>query len=203
MNSSLSKEEIQRLRERAVSGDAEALDALFGPGPKQLGTGEVVVVDKLEAARRQLETAIALFFDNGDPVSIHTLVRAAHDIIRDLNECADGEPMIAEGCSDLVRRPANYFKHADRKGDPDSFLEFKPVVNLHWMFSAVWTLEKISGEKVSSFIAIQEWFALLVPEIFPSSIPNSTLVKLFEENDRRGFLEAVLKMSSGNNREAV
>ena len=34
---------------------------------------ESLTIPKLEAAKRQLETAIALFFDHGDPVSIHTL----------------------------------------------------------------------------------------------------------------------------------
>ena len=33
-------------------------------------------VTKLDAARRQLETAITLWFHDGDPVSIHTLAAA-------------------------------------------------------------------------------------------------------------------------------
>jgi hypothetical protein len=195
MDPSMPREQIVELMRRAISGDEEANDGLARMAPKQQGKDESVFVDKLEAAKRQLEAAIALFFDNGDPVSIHTLARAAHDVISDLNKCAGGEPMVAEGCLDIVRTPANYFKHADRKKDPESFLEFKPAVNLYWIFSAARKLEEISGEKVSSFIAIQEWLALLDSEIFPSSIPNLILVKLFEENDRRGFLEVVLKMS--------
>jgi hypothetical protein len=39
----------------------------------------VITVTKASVARSQLETAIQLWFDDGDPVSIHTLAVAAHD----------------------------------------------------------------------------------------------------------------------------
>ena len=41
-------------------------------------------IDKLDAARRQLRTAIRLWFNNGDPVAIHTLVSAAHEAVHTL-----------------------------------------------------------------------------------------------------------------------
>ncbi len=46
-------------------------------GPKE-------TVTKLDAARRQLHTAIRLFFANEDMVSVHTLTRASHEILRTL-----------------------------------------------------------------------------------------------------------------------
>jgi hypothetical protein len=39
-----------------------------------------ITVTKLEAAQRQLRTAIRLWFEGGDPVSIHTLAFAAYEI---------------------------------------------------------------------------------------------------------------------------
>jgi len=39
----------------------------------------VIIVTKASAAKSQLETAIQLWFDDADPVSIHTLAVAAHD----------------------------------------------------------------------------------------------------------------------------
>jgi hypothetical protein len=42
-------------------------------------------VTKLDAARRQLETAITLWFHEADPVSIHALTGAAHNLLCDLN----------------------------------------------------------------------------------------------------------------------
>lgn len=40
-----------------------------------------IQVTKLDAVRRQLETAVILWFHDGDPVSIHTLTGAAYQII--------------------------------------------------------------------------------------------------------------------------
>jgi hypothetical protein len=41
-------------------------------------------VSKTDVAKRQIETAIRLWFFSGDPVSIHTLAAAAHQILHDL-----------------------------------------------------------------------------------------------------------------------
>ena len=38
-------------------------------------------VSKLDAAKRQLDIAINLFFKNSDPISIHTLTAAAYEIL--------------------------------------------------------------------------------------------------------------------------
>lgn len=47
-------------------------------------------LSKLDAARRQLETATKLYFEHGDEVSIHTLAAAAYSVIRDINEHRGG-----------------------------------------------------------------------------------------------------------------
>ena len=41
-------------------------------------------MEKVEVARRQLGTALALFLENGDPVSVHTLVCAGCEIVEHL-----------------------------------------------------------------------------------------------------------------------
>jgi len=41
----------------------------------------VLTLDKKSVAGRQLETAILLWFDEGDPVAIHTLAVAANDCL--------------------------------------------------------------------------------------------------------------------------
>ena len=43
-----------------------------------------IVIDKVDAARRQLESAITMFFEKWDVISQHTLVSAAHGILYDL-----------------------------------------------------------------------------------------------------------------------
>jgi hypothetical protein len=44
------------------------------------GADTKIVVTKLDAARRQLRTAIHLWFNDGDPVSIHALAFAAYEL---------------------------------------------------------------------------------------------------------------------------
>jgi hypothetical protein len=39
----------------------------------------VITVNKKSAATSQLETAILIWFSEGDPISIHALAAAAHD----------------------------------------------------------------------------------------------------------------------------
>jgi hypothetical protein len=52
-------------------------------------------VTKLEAAQRQLDTAIELWFRDGDAVSIHTLVGAAYQILYDPNKKRGGPDVLA------------------------------------------------------------------------------------------------------------
>jgi hypothetical protein len=84
-----------------------------------------IFVGKIDAARRQIETAIWLRFNNGDPVSIHTLCCAGYAILRVLNELVGGEMMLKdlwrmlegedrETFLKFINRPDNEFKHAER-----------------------------------------------------------------------------------------
>jgi hypothetical protein len=97
-------------------------------------SSSVITLTKLEAASRQLRTAITLWFDEGDPVSIHALAFAAYEIFhtvsahrnpyrRDL--LFDSDWIKDEYRSDWnkhIRREANFFKHGDR--DPEGSIDF-------------------------------------------------------------------------------
>lgn len=80
-----------------------------------------ILVSKSSAARSQLETAIQLWFANGDPVSIHTLAVAAHDCLNALSKLK-GKPSLAEQwlksqprkIREWAREPQNFFKHGQR-----------------------------------------------------------------------------------------
>lgn len=98
--------------------------------------GAGIQVSKLDAARRQLDAALLLYFNEADPIGIHSLTAAAHGVLRDLSSKA-GTHMPIEGSllQELgpdftkevmlaMRRSQNFFKHADR--DAESELEFWP-----------------------------------------------------------------------------
>ena len=121
--------------------------AIAEPGTEPLQTllltktMEVESVNKLDAACRQLDTAISLWFNDGDTVSIHTLACSAHQIVHDINK-QRGNPALLHGgliydslkIRDEYRREANrllkgaynFFKHAEK--DASGTIEFRPAL---------------------------------------------------------------------------
>jgi len=105
-------------------------------------------VTRLEGARRQLQTAITLWFEGGDPVSVHSLVGSAYVVIHDLNRSAKGLPLMfdspiikkqfkKEAVSDL-KAHMNFFKHADmRKGKPSDSIDFDPGLSEVFVMACV------------------------------------------------------------------
>lgn len=90
---------------------------------------------KLDAARRQLETAISLLFHSGDAISTHTLAYAAFGILKDVaaHRGASAVLTTAEALATAGKkgefwkgfnRAGNFFKHADR--DPTAVLVGMP-----------------------------------------------------------------------------
>src|SRR5579862_9769286 len=96
-----------------------------------------IVVTKLDAAKRQLRAAITLWFTGGDPVAIHTLAAAAHEIVhtlfrrKGLSGLLFDSPRIRDDkraeFARAAKAAATFFKHAQR--DPDGTLEFNPAMN--------------------------------------------------------------------------
>lgn len=127
--------------------------------------GEKIVVTKLEVARRQLRTAIRLWFQDADPVSVHTLAYAAYEIIHVLSEkrdkyrptlIFDADMIKDEYVGDWnakIRKSANFFKHANK--DPDASLEFMPSLTLLFIMGAASGLrlmeEKPGREELTMF----------------------------------------------------
>ena len=139
--------------------------------------GRDLKVSKLDAAKRQLETAIRLYFSNGDPVSIHTLSAAAYEILFDISKRRGAEPMfIKDKFIDLLRPESqrkfaqkvneaeNFFKHADR--DPEATLDFNPGSSEYLMWDACWQYSKLTGEEPPLFTTHRVWFMANNPDFF-------------------------------------
>ena len=105
-----------------------------------------LTVTKLEAASRQLDTAIRLFFSGGDVVSVHTLAVAAANIFADIAEhqnagvswrtrTRDDSGLSTKELKRILHDEWNFFKHADR--EPNATLEFNDLVSEDVMFMAV------------------------------------------------------------------
>jgi hypothetical protein len=112
--------------------------------------GEKIVVTKLDVGRRQLKTAIRLWFQDADPVPVHTLAYAAYEIIHVLSKKHDpyrdtlifDADMIKEeylrDWNKKIRESANFFKHADR--DAEDSLEFMPSLTVLFIMGAAFGL---------------------------------------------------------------
>jgi hypothetical protein len=136
-----------------------------------------LTIPKLDAAKRQLETAIRLYFSSADPVAVHTLTAAAYNVIRDVTAKLGAEPMLVKGTMlDFVRpeykdaliqkvnEAENFFKHADR--DHDATLDFDPAQSEMLIIDACNQYEKLTGERPPLFGVYKGWFMAAQPEFY-------------------------------------
>lgn len=145
-----------------------------------------LTISKLDAAKRQLETFIYLYFNSGDPVAIHTLAAAAFGIIRDLNLKAGGKPTIQEWMFENVlpehksllraklNEAQNFFKHADH--DHESTLKFNPESSKFLAWDACSKYIELTSETPPLFQIYHGWMMLTHPEIF--TLPDNDKLKL-------------------------
>lgn len=132
-------------------------------------------VGKLDAARRQLETAIELWFHDSDPVPVHTLAYSAYEIIhviskkrspnrRDLlfDTLVIKDEYRAEHVKE-IKRSANFFKHADRDGE--AVLEFHPALTELFFIFSILGIEFCGERNSDTEAAFIWWLSLHEPAI--------------------------------------
>ncbi len=127
-------------------------------------------ISKIDAARRQLDTAVRLYFSEADPVSIHGLTAAAHGLLGDINKVNGRAPMLTESllqhvrpdqlieATRVLRAAANFFKHADR--DPQDIHIFNPGQTEVLLFDACFKYKELTNELVPCLGVYQAWFWL-------------------------------------------
>jgi hypothetical protein len=124
-----------------------------------------IKISKTDAAKRQLETAIRLWFYSGDPVSIHTLAAAALQLLHDLGQkqgtgaiLRDLPGVLAGRRNELrklIKGYENFFKHADN--DPNALLDFCPDATELFILDAVLTYTKLTGDSAPIFDTFRVW----------------------------------------------
>ena len=108
-------------------------------------------LSKIDVACRQLDTAITLWFQERDPVPIHTLACSAHQIISDITHHRGGHELLFDSTyikdqfQNLAKRHFhkhyNFFKHADH--DPDASSEFNTSANEYFIGYSILGLEPL------------------------------------------------------------
>ncbi|AVA33441.1 hypothetical protein [Cupriavidus metallidurans] len=133
-----------------------------------------MIVTKIDAARRQLITAIRLFFDGGDPVSVYSLASNAWEVIDVLATSAGIESFSKQAREHLpeghtlkyyINEPCrNFFKHAVQDPDPDSAVELLEANVAAILFLAVEDYTRFrEGGPVEAQV-FQLWFIAVFPE---------------------------------------
>lgn len=131
-------------------------------------------ISKLDAAKRQLEMAVRLFMSNSEPVSIHTLVGAAHQVLEDIciqkghtNIRQDVLNNVKEEYKEMFKKslnkPRNFFKHADK--DPEGIIEFTDKATMLEMWDACRMYRTLTGEMPPLLLIYTAWFHVNNPRI--------------------------------------
>jgi hypothetical protein len=141
-----------------------------------------MTITKHDAALSQVNTAIRIYFSNGDPISIHTLIAATYALIKGLNKMLGGKPMIKEFAflkdgTDLkktalnaVHKADNFFKHADR--DAEKSLEFKPALTDFFIWECCEKWQELTGSLSPEMLTFRGWFYALHKDNIPTLNPG-------------------------------
>lgn len=144
-------------------------------------------VSKIEAARRQTDSAIRMLFMNEDPAAIHTIAAAADQILMDIAETKGNIEAHVRFFKDRIRpgmekefwyymnRASNFLKHADR--DPDSILsDFDEEVNDWTLFMGCYYYRDLGHTLTPEMNALAYWMMLLHPTILKDDYPMKAAV---------------------------
>jgi hypothetical protein len=146
-----------------------------------------VSISKQQAVNNQLRTAVRLYFELGDPLSIHTLVCAAYEILRNVankkrvefeltfGQIVSAMSQLAERSEadifELMRHPQNFLKHANRDSE-DALLSFNPqLTEFYLIITALLYPHVFPGPKgpveLDVFFA---WFCLQHPQVIKAEV---------------------------------
>lgn len=167
---------------------------------------KLLTISKLDAAKRQLETVIRMYFNSGDPVSMHTLAAAGYTVVRDINKKRGGKPMLREGLFEHVEpehhkllhdklvEAENFFKHADR--DHDATLGFNPDMTEFLIMDACYRYAELTGEMPPLFQIYSGWMMMTHQEIFAHPKDKqqkiATAAKTFVSTGRASYFKDML-----------
>lgn len=159
-------------------------------------------ITKVQAAERQLVTAIDLFFRNADSIVVYSLACAAREIIHALcekrkirsffDEILDDHPHLSrKDLWKLADRNRNFFKHA--KTDPDAVLEqFSDVENDAVLFVATHDFGRLCRGMPTEMQVFEAWYLSCHPtkvtpgheETIASLFPGLSTMTRFEKKHR-------------------
>jgi hypothetical protein len=156
-------------------------------------------VSKPQVAKRQLTTAIRLFFERRDPIAVHTLIAAAHQVLTDLGK-PKGIVSLVKGGQQAAERKvvnfaANFFKHANK--DPEGRINVAPLsdVTAEFLMDAVVMLHRLSSDLPIEAKVYWAWFVTKNRDLFENAGPATQgLVEIGIDPDDYEFMVKLLRV---------
>jgi hypothetical protein len=149
----------------------------------------IMSLDKIQVARRQLGTALALFLDDVDPVSVHTLACAGGEVAEHLTRKAGFQPFSSHALATFpgleirkLRRLQNQywnaFKHAttrngEERADHELLKRFSDNKNDHALLIGWYDYHLAVGAIPIEAQAFQVWYFVLYPQALNPEIDRS------------------------------
>ena len=162
-------------------------------------------INKIDAARRQLDAAIRMTFGGEDPVAIHSVVAAAHRIIRDICEKrGDIESYlrftdwIAPGHEKdfwgAMNASSNFIKHAN--ADTDAIHEMDDEVSDYMIaFASKWYRDLGYSPSIEMRVFIGWWAIQNIKALKPEALGKLGLPNQYIDKISGQFSEAAKAMS--------
>jgi hypothetical protein len=161
-----------------------------------------IIISKLDAAKRQLETTISLFFQEADPVSVHSLARASHEILEAVCKKQGHNSILEEGfekwikkdkvkeVKDKLNETKNFFKHGASDGDKS--IEFNPDLSGYYIWDACRLYRLLTSEFTKGMYIFNTWFTMIHPDTLLSpeqqqSIKSINIKETFNPDNKRQF----------------
>lgn len=176
-------------------------------GEEMLNTSKNLMITKSDAAVRQLGAAMRMWFREDDPVAIHTLAAASHEILHQLNKLGNHDPLLLDSdlikdeyrklWIDSVRKHANFFKHADR--DPGAVIEFNVDITQYLFIFSMKAMAQMGIRFHVEQIAFSNWCLVHRPEIIKRDAYDQLPVEAIDglkEASRAEFFAACLAVHS-------
>jgi len=144
-------------------------------------------ISKLGAAERQLREAIRLVFQDRDPISVHTLACAAHQILYDISKSRGLSSNIKDVVPNRKRREwfnilntsYNFFRHANK--DQEMEIDFNPTISHFFILDATFLYQNLQDKLFYEGALFRIWFNKRYPEYVLKSGTGDRLLNLMQE----------------------
>lgn len=165
-------------------------------------------ISKLDAAKRELDHSIRLFFSYGDVIVIHLVSSASYSILIGLGKKAGVTSVREEMCKRVkkekikyvqkkLKKAYNFFKHAHH--DHNKLLKFYPESSEFIIWDSINIYQNLTKKITGLMLSFRLWFNLKNNEI----ILKTEDMEYFKDasskidiNNKNLFLEAAAKFEN-------